>query len=309
LTRWIRVPRLRVAFFLGLPVLAPAGAAGQGTSPAGVTSASDDAPVVACSNPLPETIRAKWIPSRPAGAPTGSQFAARTRGRTGQYRQRQALAELRRGNMPEFLRALKPVRLEHRTDDGRLHTAVVWVMPDYLSIGSNEDYVRVPLTRPTAVTIAADLGFVLPTRKIVDAVYDQADYRITPRPLPASPTMRSTEYYLRHNALIERALDGHVPGALLAGHKKDLVLTNRLRGKERVAIYGWHRDNGDPIQELSTYHGAGYADYSHGVRLVYAVVCVDGEPRSAFDVLEDPDLAPLLTYEGLLPRVRKLMRW
>lgn len=40
--------------------------------------------------------------------------------------------------------------------------------------------------------------------------------------------------------------------ALLAGHKKDLVLTRRLVGRpDRVAIYDWHRLDGRPIHPLS----------------------------------------------------------
>ncbi len=63
-----------------------------------------------------------------------------------------------------------------------------------------------------------------------------------------------------------------------AGHKKDVVITNRLtREQGRIAIYGWHQPTGIPIQPLSTVHGAGYADYSHGIRLVSDVVLIDGK--------------------------------
>lgn len=263
----------------------------------------------ACQDSVPGTLRAEWIPARPDDAPTGSEFAARTKGWSGRARQQEALAELRRGNLPEFLRTLHPVRLQHRSRDGQIHEATVWVTPDYLSIGSDTDYLRLPLTRPTAVTIASGLGFVLPTRKIVDAVYSQAQVRLPPMPLPPGRMMRSSEYYVKHNAMIEEALAGRAPGDLLAGHKKDVVLTNRLLGKERIAIYGWHKDAKHPIQGLSTVHGARYADYSHGVRLVYSVVCLDGRASSIYDVLEDEALAPILTYEGWIERFRRLMRW
>ena len=95
---------------------------------------------------------------------------------------------------------------------------------------------------------------------------------------------------------------------MLAGHKKDVVLTNRLAAKaDRIAIYGWHRDPGDPIQPLSTVHGARYADYSHGVRLVWNQVTIEGRQRSIYDVLHDPRLAPVLSYEGAFPAPGKLM--
>jgi len=100
-----------------------------------------------------------------------------------------------------------------------------------------------------------------------------------------------------------------MPGVLTAGHKKDLVITNRLwRFPDRVAIYGWHRGIDEPIQPLSTVHGARYADYSHGVRLVSTTICVDGKPMSLFEALEDPELAQVLSGEGPLLRVTDLIR-
>ena len=91
-------------------------------------------------------------------------------------------------------------------------------------------------------------------------------------------------------------------GPLTAGHKKDLVLTTRLRRRPgRVAIYGWHRTSGKPIQPLSTVHGARYADYSHGVRFVSPQVMVDGLAHEYFEVLGDPILGPILSNEGGIP--------
>jgi hypothetical protein len=249
------------------------------------------------------------IPSRPQAAMGGSEFGAMTQGWSGRDRQQAALQELRSGNIPDFLRHLKPVHLEDTTAEGRVLHATIWVTPDYLAIGCDQDFLRIPLTRPVAVTVAEEFGFVLPTRKIVDAIAEQADFRFKPQPLPPGKMMRSSEYYVRHNEMIEAQRRGRPLGELVAGHKKDIVLSNRLLGPERIAIYGWHRRNGDPIQPLSTVHGAAYADYSHGVRLVYKYVCIDGELRSIYDVLVDPTLAPVLSYEGLLPRIRRLMSW
>ena len=86
------------------------------------------------------------------------------------------------------------------------------------------------------------------------------------------------------------------------------MLTNRLWSKQgRVAIYGWHRPDGTPIQPLSTVHGARYADYSHGVRLVSLVAYVDGVPRSLLDLLQDPRIAGSLSDEGPIERVADLV--
>jgi len=59
-----------------------------------------------------------------------------------------------------------------------------------------------------------------------------------------------------------------------------------------------HQGAGDPIQPLSTVHGAQYVDYSHGVRLASMTVVVDGRPRSICDALQDSHVAPVLSHEG-----------
>ena len=54
-------------------------------------------------------------------------------------------------------------------------------------------------------------------------------------------------------------------------------------------------------------HGAGYADYSHGVRLVSAIAYVNGQPRSLLDVLQDPWLAGIVSDEGPIIRLAGLI--
>jgi hypothetical protein len=254
-------------------------------------------------------LRFQELPPRPGDAPGGAEFARRASQLTERGRQHAAMAELRRGNAPEFLRDLRPVELSHRRSDGSQLSGTVWVTPDYLAIGSDDDFLRMPLSLPDALTICDEYGFVLPTRKIVDAIYEQASFHLSPKPMQPGPQMRSTDYLWRHQQLIETQLAGHPHGELVAGHKKDLVLTGRLNSKPgRVAIYGWHRLSGQPIQPLSTVHGENYLDYSHGVRLVSGTMLVDGVRRRILEVLEDPLLAPLLSYESVIGNARTLMR-
>jgi hypothetical protein len=97
-------------------------------------------------------------------------------------------------------------------------------------------------------------------------------------------------------------------GVLLSGHKKDLVMTNRLaRAIGKIAIYGWHRLTGIPIQPLSTVHDATYADYSHGIRLVSDVALIDQKPKSLYSVLEDPRLSQVVSDEGPIRNIRQMM--
>lgn len=210
-------------------------------------------------------------------------------------------SELLKGNLPRFLRKLVPVKLRSELSSGRSLTATIFVMPDYLAIGSDDDFLRVPMNLHTAIAIADRFGFILPTKKMVDAIYLQSGFHFIPQPLPAGPQMRSTEYYWTHNQMIQEQVQAlGVPlGTLVSGDKKDIVITNLLaKNAGKIAIYGWHRGPGDPIQPLSTYHGANYADYSHGVRLVGAMALINGELRSVYDILQNSSTARVLSDEG-----------
>jgi hypothetical protein len=248
------------------------------------------------------------LPGRPAGAIGGSEFARRTSGLSSADRDRAVVAELERGNIPSFLGHLAPVKLTASASGGQTVAATIWVTPDYLAIGSDDDFLYVPLTYYSATMIADHFGCVLPTARMVDAIYEQSAYHLTPAPLPAGPLMRSNLYLERHQQRIDEQRSGLPLGELIAGHKKDLVLSNRLSQiPGRVAIYGWHKAPGHPIQPLSTVHGAQYVDYSHGVRLVSATVVVGGQTRSIYDALQDSRVAPVLSREGVTRDAWRLM--
>jgi hypothetical protein len=248
---------------------------------------------------------AQDIPARATQARGASEFIAAVAGLGDHERDAAIRRELLAGNLPRFMRQVLPATLNAQLRDGRSVQLTLCVLADYLGLGSDSDFLLVPMGLDSALTVAAKFGFMLPTRRIVDLIYRAADVRLLPQPLPASDRMRSTAYLQQHDALVEqqRAALGAAPGALTAGHKKDLVLTERLwQQPGRVAIYGWQRADGTPIQTLSTVHGARYADYSHGVRLVSQTMFVDGRPARLLDVLADAQLGPLLSDEGPLPQ-------
>lgn len=243
------------------------------------------------------------IPARSAKAPSGSEFGKQVQRLSGESRERAILRELRRGNMPSFLRAMQAVNVE-ASIQGKRVKATYWVTPDYLAVGSDSDFLYIPMTPLTAQRVADHFGFLLPTRKIVNDIYAQAEFRVQPRPMKPGPSMGTSSYYSQHNALISPELPSNHK-QLIAGHKKDIVLTNKLcTQRRRVAIYGWHKASGKPIQPLSLVHGESYADYSHGVRLVAGMMLLDGQPRPVAEVLEDPIYAVLLSDEGAIKQTR-----
>lgn len=253
---------------------------------------------------LPEGRQLGAVPRRPAGALGGAAFLRSLAGLSGETRETAILNEVRRGNIPDRLRILRPVRIKGK-DGAKPVEATVYVMPDYLAVGSNDDFAYVPMTPVTAQRIADHFGFLLPTRKLVDAVYDQAELKLPPQPMKPGPAMTRTEAFERHNAAIRAQIGARKMQGLTVGHKKDIVLTNRHCDlKRRVAIYGWHKTDGKPIQPLSLVHGDDYADYSHGVRLVANTLLLDGVEKPVAEVLQNPRLASLLSDEGYLKQVR-----
>ncbi|WP_428939749.1 hypothetical protein [Fontivita pretiosa] len=220
-----------------------------------------------------------------------------------EQREAAIVREVVRGNVPNFLRSFVTIRAQAVAADGKEHRIEFKVMPDYLSVGSDDDFARVPLTPSAAQRIADALDCSLPTRKMVDAIYAAAEVKLDPRPM--TDRRQAIETFIQHNAIIEGQRAGKRAGALVAGIKKDLVISNRLNDKpDRVAIYGWHRLDGTPIQPLSTVHDSRYVDYSHGVRLVKRQVLVDEKPMMIEQVLRDPNLCALLSDEGVIDQPR-----
>ncbi|MBC7820524.1 MAG: hypothetical protein IAG10_26870, partial [Planctomycetaceae bacterium] len=176
--------------------------------------------------------------------------------------------------------------------------------------GTDEDFFRVPITPQTATVIADAVAGSLITTKISDDVFAAAELKLDPKPLTKNRDSVAT--FWQHHRIIEEQLLGKPRGSLVAGIKKDVVLSNRLREKpHKVAIYGWHHPDGRPIQSLYVGHVDWYVDYSHGVRLMSGQILVDGHTLKVADVLKDSRLHPLLSGEGPLDTadIRRAADW
>lgn len=244
--------------------------------------------------PLPEPVRR---------APGGSAIVAPLVGKPTAERQDGLAAAIVAGQVPRFLRGLVPVRYTAADTNGERHQVELLVTPDYLAVGTDRDFLRVALDGPHAQAAARAAGGLLPTRFLVDRIYEAATERVAPRPIPPSAAMVTLGVLLDHRELLRHQDLTHPSPRLRAGHKKDVVLTPRLLDQpDRVAIYGWHRPDGRPIQPLSLVHVSEYADYSHGVRVVARQVRVDGQPHDLADLLTDAVRWSLVGDEGALPR-------
>jgi hypothetical protein len=186
------------------------------------------------------------------------------------WKQRDSLTEalILRGNIPDFLRRF--VRIKTKQTDtvtGKTIVTKFWAAPDYLAVGTNKDWARVHVSARLAQRLADSLGCILPTTQMVDQIYAAA--RVKLEPIPMYAYRDSTPTFWQHHLIIEGQRKGRK--GLIAGIKKDIVQTEKLKAypnNDRVAIYGWHRLNGKPIQPLYLGHVWWYVDYSQGLRLV-----------------------------------------
>jgi hypothetical protein len=216
-----------------------------------------------------------------------------------QWKQRDSFAVrcLLDGSMPAFLKRLHPVHVAVYDSASNLEVrAVFYVTPDYLSIGHQDDWARIPLTPMAAQKIADSLECFLPTRKMVNDIFRTATVRL--RPVPFFALRDSTPVMYHHHLVIEGQRKGKK--GLIAGIKKDVVISGKIlrdQRPERVAIYGWHEENGKPIQPLYTGHVNWYVDYSHGIRLVYRKIKVGKRWMDYTEILSDPLLRRLLCDE------------
>jgi hypothetical protein len=223
-------------------------------------------------------------------------------------REQEIFAQIMAGNVPHFLRQLAPVSVTS-VADGTTNQATFYTTPDYLAVGSDEDYFLTPISPNTAQRIADALHCSLPTPKMVNEIYAAAQVKLAPAPIPPGPAMTTVPVFSNHNAIVQgqRAdqLQAHPLGALVAGHQKDVVITAKLASAPgKVAIYGWHQTNATPIQPLYLKHIASWVDYSQCIRLVQQEMVLNGATQTIAQVLADPTLAGLLSDEGVVANPR-----
>lgn len=244
------------------------------------------------------------IPLRSMNAQNGTQFMTSLIDMSFSDRENAILNQLRTGNVPYFLRDLKNISTTFEDAAGASHTVGYAVMPDYLSIGTDTNYCRIPMGPITAQRAGDFFGLIMPTRKLVDHIYVNSDIQLAPVTYaPVGNQNEGVPKFIEHNTAIEGQLitAGASLGQLIGGTKKDVVLSNLIIDPSRpghVTIYGWHQLNGSPIQPLTNIHTNTYVDYSHGIRYMDARVTIDGVVNNAVSVLRNSIQYRLLSDES-----------
>ncbi len=249
------------------------------------------------------------LPPRPADALSGSEFISLIWSMPREAREEQIYSQVISGNIPEFMRQLKLITASANIV-GTNRIAAYYVIPDYLAVGSDSDYFLTPMTPILAQRICNELNCTLPTKKMVDQIYQTAPCKLRPQPIPPSDQMITVPVFAQHNDSVKtlrmEVINWYPLGTLVGGTKKDVVISNNIyqnlkpNAPKPVVIYGWHQLNGQPIQPVYNGHTETYADYSHGIRLVLDSVVVDGTPMTFTQLLADPVLSVLISDEGTI---------
>ncbi len=256
-------------------------------------------------------IRCLNIPPRSANAESGSAFMERIASLPLNEREEEIYKAIISGNSPGFLRNTNTIKDEFADSAGIMHKVTYEAMPDYLAVGNDTDFCRIPMSPQTAQRLAILFGALMITAKLSDNIYKMAQVKLTPfNYVPVGHANELVSKFREHNAQIEkqRKKAGGKNGQLIAGIKKDIILSNRLAKQPgKVVIYGWHKPDGKPIQPVYSGHADWYVDYSHGIRFINNQVLIDGKPALLTDILMHPVLYKIFSDENS-PMVQTVFR-
>ena len=253
---------------------------------------------------------------------TGHEFIQKVQDMGFWDMEEQTVAQILAGNVPSALKKFRKitytVTIRHQYQsftlegfpDGPVknethkYKVEMWVLPDYLAVGNDQDFVRMPMGPLAAQRVADSLYCSLPTTFLSDRIDEVSEGRIEIFPFRpvGDRNMKPLCFEDSNNAInaLMRA-KGLKFGQFVSGLKKDVVLTTRLENEpeyyRHVASYGWFHPDGHPQQPLFIRHGNFYSDYSHGIRLIYRTIKINGYEHDLRDVLEDPVLFRLVSKE------------
>ena len=158
-----------------------------------------------CSPIGNDTIPILNLPERRKDAWSGTEFARQIESLSRIEREKAVVEAILSGNVPTFSKTLKPVEVTE-VIDGKAYTLLLFVTADYMAIGSDDDYLYVPLTPLAAQYLASKLNCVLPTKKVIDTIYHQAGLKLTPQPIAPSDSMTTVPVFVQHTDSIKQQI-------------------------------------------------------------------------------------------------------
>lgn len=251
------------------------------------------------------------LADKPAATLAGSDFMRRADTTSFWVLEDLIVETVTAGQVPDALRHFRKITFTTPVVDSveilrKKHKVEMWVLPDYVAIGTNDDFVRMPMGPLAAQRIADALDCTLPTPFLVDRIAEASEGHVDIFPFRPLGNRNSQPIVFQdsNNAInAQFKAYGYEFGQFISGLKKDIVLTYKIMTlteyERNVAIYGWHHPDGRAQQPLFVRHGNFYVDYSHGVRLIYNKVKIDGVEYNIREVLQSPELYRLLSDEPM----------
>ena len=268
---------------------------------------------------------AKKLPPRKKNAITGSQFMELMEERgitaTDPTYEKAVIDQIMAGNVPSYMRPenWRKMTFKGKTKKGADVSVTIRVCPDYVAIGSDEDYVRVPLSAVALQRLSAMMDVALPTIKVADAIDKKAqkirlvtDTEIERKKGKKKDSAHSThmikpdfilwqskiadENFHKANIPKFKTKGGGIEYTLVSGHKKDVLVYDspdptrlvQYRPPEQGLDYGAHPNT--------------HIDYSLGGRLIDQEVELSFKPSVQAvvhtryeDIISHPEYYKLLS--------------
>lgn len=272
----------------------------------------------ATPTPAPQKLESKptfsngKIPERPINALTGSQFLESQKGLSQSKMEQAIFNEIDQGNIPSFCRSENMKRL---TIEKNGYKVTYKAALDYLSIGSDTDYIRIPITPLLAQKLAKKYNWGIPTASITEHIYKNANIKLegkgyltgekgSTKLAEQQSKMQSTEYIQKHSLDIDKQIsklnqhNSNTEQLLVAGHKKDVIVSQyAINHPGNLDMRGLYI-NGQAVQKNPA-HQDTYRDYSHGFRPIggnLEIIKPDGTTETIryYDGLKIPEIAEIL---------------
>lgn len=273
------------------------------------TAKTEDQPKPRTETKVTTNEKYEPIPRLSERALSGREFMEEYKKLEPAQRHMLVLQQLAIGNVPDHFKQFETIRVE----SGKGNVLEMQVARHGLRIGTDADYVEVPLDGPTAMAAAEIYGCTLPTPWISDQIHTAAEANGGIVPFISAPEiakrlsiewnpnkpdgnwMRSAEFVAERNRMLREYCQKHgiTDEQLTYGYHKDI--THPLPGTTKpgmLEIYGGCYASGDRVQPISGgFHGAKYFDYSHQARFIRATIKINGKVMNISDFMNNLDYA------------------
>lgn len=190
----------------------------------------------------------------------------------------------------------------------------IFVTNDALRIGKGDSSIRFAMNAETQQKVADVLDSYLPTTKIVDIIWKNSK-KLLPNPQKISASKHAIR---KHHKAIQKAKKDEE--GLISGWKDWCIGKAVFKNKHKAINYGWHVDTeknnwmgirlspgvteGKVIQPAASVHDIYHTDYSQLCRLVNKKALFNGAEVDLADIVSEPDLAYLISSDGVLDDMR-----